>query len=48
MTADKREECGCHRGCVLEAHVCDRPCRWPECLTDAEHAQLAREIAEEL
>lgn len=41
---DKRLECGCHVGCTMLPHECERPCRWPECLTDAEHAELAASV----
>jgi hypothetical protein len=46
MTADKRAECGCHIGCIGTEHGCgcDNPCRWPSCLTDAEHSDLIAEI----
>jgi hypothetical protein len=44
VTKDKRDECGCHRGCVTTFHACTRPCRWPDCLTEAEHAELAAEV----
>lgn len=37
---DKRDECGCHRECIMLPHECDKPCVWPECLTVDEHAQL--------
>jgi len=42
---DKRDECGCHRGCTWTPHECARPCRWPDCLTDEEAAELERELA---
>lgn len=41
---DKRDECGCHRECWMELHDCDRPCIWPGCLSDAEHAELLAEL----
>lgn len=44
MTADKRVECGCHRGCTVLPHACPNPCRWPECLTPEEQDALAEEI----
>lgn len=44
MTDDKRDECGCHRACPTTAHECDNPCRWPDCLTAAEHQQLADDV----
>ena len=45
---DKRDECGCHRECRMDFHECDRPCVWPNCLTDDEHAELLREVEKEL
>jgi hypothetical protein len=45
---DKRDECGCHRECVMTPHVCERPCEWPSCLTDAEHAALLVEVKRSL
>lgn len=42
---DKRRECGCHVGCTWTAHECERPCCWPSCLTEAEHEELAAELA---
>jgi hypothetical protein len=44
VTADKRDECGCHRDCTTEPHECEKPCRWPDCLTEAEHAELVQGI----
>lgn len=44
MTADKRVECGCHELCIGPDCGCAKPCRWPACLTDAEHAELAAEL----
>jgi hypothetical protein len=44
---DKRDECGCHRDCTMLPHECVRPCRWPDCLTDAEHEELAAEVMRE-
>jgi hypothetical protein len=41
---DKRNECGCHRDCMQLPHECPVPCRWPDCLTSDETAQLVREI----
>lgn len=41
---DKRDVCGCHKGCTVLPHVCEVPCVWPNCLTDAEHAELADEV----
>jgi hypothetical protein len=43
---DKRDECGCHKGCTMLPHVCEVPCEWPSCLTDKEHEQLIRELKE--
>lgn len=52
---DKRVECGCHKGCTSSLHplipldhICSNPCSWPDCLTDAEHQELGREIYEAL
>jgi len=44
MTADKRDECGCHKGCVTYPHQCEKKCVWPDCLTEAEHAELSAEL----
>lgn len=44
MAPDKRDECGCHRDCSIEPHACERPCTWPDCLTETEHAELAAEV----
>lgn len=44
MVPDKREVCGCHIGCHTDPHECDRPCRWPACLTQEEADQLAGEV----
>lgn len=43
---DKREECGCHRYCTTEPHWCWKPCEWPACLTEEEHAELLAELDE--
>jgi hypothetical protein len=40
---DKRDECGCHRECTTLPHACAVPCRWPDCLTEAERFQLCEE-----
>lgn len=48
MMQDKRDECGCHRGCTTLPHQCTDPCRWPDCLTDEESQQLADECMSEL
>lgn len=44
MSADKRDECGCHHGCTMLPHECAVPCRWPSCLTEAEQQALADEV----
>jgi hypothetical protein len=44
VVPDKRDECGCHRDCTTLPHDCDQPCRWPNCLTEAEHRALAGEV----
>lgn len=41
---DKRIECGCHVDCTTEPHECAKPCRWPSCLTEAEHRELVDEV----
>lgn len=41
---DKRDECGCHPGCTMLPHTCDKPCEWPSCLTETEQQQLAGEV----
>lgn len=41
---DKRDECGCHRSCVTFPHPCEKPCRWPACLTPEEEAELLDEL----
>lgn len=43
---DKREECGCHKGCTTLPHSCERPCRWPGCLNDEETRQLMEETGD--
>lgn len=45
---DKRDECGCHRGCTTLPHDCDAPCRWPSCLTADELEELEREIEQDM
>lgn len=45
---DKREECGCHKDCTYDPHECDKPCRWPACLTPEEEAELVEKISKEL
>jgi hypothetical protein len=51
MSTDKRDECECHRGCYGDLwqgqHPCTNPCRWPDCLTETEQAQLVDEIVRE-
>jgi hypothetical protein len=37
---DKRDECGCHKGCTMLAHECNKKCVWPDCLTEREHQEL--------
>lgn len=44
---DKRDECGCHKGCITEPHECEVPCVWPECLTVAEHAEFVASLTAE-
>lgn len=48
VVKDKRDECGCHKGCAYEPHTCEKPCVWPECLTPEESAELVEEISKEL
>lgn len=43
---DKRVECGCHWTCSVLPHDCDRPCRWPECLTEEEERDVLAELEE--
>jgi hypothetical protein len=45
---DKRDECGCHKGCTVLDHRCDVPCQWPACLTEVEAEALLAEIDEGL
>jgi hypothetical protein len=45
---DKRDECGCHKGCTVLPHECEVPCRWPDCLTPQEQEQLAEELRQEM
>lgn len=42
---DKRKECGCHEGCT-GWDMCLNPCRWPDCMTEEEHAELLRQLEE--
>ena len=44
---DKRDECGCHRGCTTLPHDCAHPCRWPACLTPEETAELLEDLRNE-
>ena len=44
---DKRDECGCHRGCITLPHECEHPCVWPECLTEEEYTEFAATVTEE-
>lgn len=45
---DQRDRCGCHRECSMLPHDCERPCRWPDCLSAAESQALADEIDAEM
>lgn len=45
---DKRDECGCHKGCTTLPHECEKPCEWPSCLTPEESAELVEKISKEL
>ena len=45
---DKRDECGCHKGCTVRPHECKKPCVWPTCLTEAEHKELNAELMHDL
>lgn len=47
MMPDKCDECGCHKGCTVLPHECEKPCRWPNCLTEEEQRQLADEIEQD-
>jgi hypothetical protein len=47
MTGDKRDECGCHRGCTWLPHDCAVPCVWPDCLTEGEHRDLVDAIEDD-
>lgn len=47
MMPDKRIECGCHRGCTMLPHECEKPCVWPSCLSEEEEQQLLKEIEED-
>jgi hypothetical protein len=40
----KPDECGCHPGCTVLPHDCEKPCEWPSCLTPEEEAELAADI----
>lgn len=41
---DKRDECGCHRECVVYSHVCDKPCIWPGCLNLEEEKEVLEDL----
>lgn len=43
---DKRDECGCHKGCGYEEHSCSKPCQWPDCLNDDEMMDLLKKIGD--
>ena len=43
---DKRDECGCHKGCTTLMHAGEVPCVWPSCLTEQEHAELMQDLEE--
>lgn len=45
---DKRDACGCHKGCTVTPHDCAVPCRWPACLTEDEARELADEVGRDL
>lgn len=47
IMTDKRDECGCHRTCMVLEHDCVKPCVWPKCLTPEEHQVLKDSITEE-
>jgi DNA (cytosine-5)-methyltransferase 1 len=44
MGTDKRDECGCHEECE---YTCEKSCIWPQCLTEAELAELLESITED-
>jgi hypothetical protein len=44
---DRRDACGCHRGCTTLPHDCPAKCRWPSCLTEAEEHRLCDELEAE-
>lgn len=44
----QREKCGCHKGCSTRPHKCDKPCKWPYCLTPEEGQELAEKIKKDL
>jgi hypothetical protein len=44
---DKRNECGCHRGCIVLEHYCRHPCEWPGCLTPDELQELLESLNED-
>lgn len=41
---DKRDECGCHKRCIVLPHDCEKKCVWPNCLTEEEHAELGADL----
>lgn len=45
---DKRDECGCHKECTYVLHECEKPCRWPDCMTPEEEAELLDSLSFEL
>jgi hypothetical protein len=47
MLSDKYKECGCHEDCTWLVHHCEKPCSWPNCLTEAEHRQLLVDLHRE-
>lgn len=44
---DKREVCDCHRDCTVLPHECEKPCRWPACLTPEGERELMDELEAE-
>jgi hypothetical protein len=41
---DQRDVCDCHRECSVEPHACAAPCRWPDCLTEADVQEVLAEM----